>query len=164
MSQAPTMQRKMTVKGILGAKVDTLEVIEKLIAAKSAKPVPLCRIIGRANKAKPDTSKLGDFVRFGGEFIGVNLLTGERSVSGSAILPGIAESAVYGQMANLNDKGQAETTVEFAFEIGAKFDATAATKYVYTVLPLLDVKTSDPMTALLAKTEGAAQLTDKSKK
>ena len=157
--------KKLTVKGIMGAKVDTLPQIEKLIASKNLKEtVPLARIIGRADKARPDTSKLGDFVRFGGEFVGINLVTGERFDSGSAILPGIAESAVYGMMGQLNDKGQASSAVEFAFEIGARYDATAATKYVYVVTPLLEAKPSDPMKALLDATGTVKAIADKSKK
>lgn len=151
--------KKLTVKGIMGVKVDThLEEIKK------RKSLPLCRIIGRADKARPDSSKLGDFVRFYGEFVGVNLMTGERFDSGSAILPGIAESAVFGMLGQLNDKGQAENTVEFAFEIAAKYDETAATKYVYAVTPLLEPKPSDPMKALLDTAGSAKALTDQTKK
>ena len=151
--------KKLTVKGILGAKLDSVIPIEDL---KKQRTVKVCRIIGRANKAKPDSSKLGDFIRFGGEFLGINLLSGEIYAAGAAILPGIAESAVYGAMGQMNDKGQSESTVEFAFEIGAKYDETAATKYVYTVIPLTDPKPSDPMKALLESTGTTKALADKS--
>ena len=155
--------KKLTVKGIMGAKVDTLPAVENLIAKKTGN-VPLCRIYGRTDKAKPDTTKLGDFVRFGGEFVGVNLVNGEQHRSGSAILPGIAESNIYGAMGPFNDKGQSEKVIEFAFEISAKFDATAATKYVYVVTPLVEPKDSDPMKALMEATGSVKVLADKSKK
>jgi hypothetical protein len=156
--------KKLTVKGIMGAKVDELSQIEALLAAKNEKTVvPLCRIYGRTDKAKPDTSKLGDFVRFGGEFIGVNLVNGEQHRSGSAILPGVAESNIYGSMGPFNDRGQSEKVIEFAFEIGAKYDKTAATKYVYVVTPLVEPKDSDPMKALM-EGAGTPKLADKSKK
>jgi len=154
---AQQLLKKLTVKGIMGQKVDV-----HLDEIKSKKSMALCRIIGRANKAKPDSSKLGDFIRFGGEFLGVNLLTGEIFASGAAILPGIAESAVYGAIGTLNDKGQSETTVEFAFEISAKYDESAATKYVYAVRPLTDPKPSDPMRALLESTGTSKALEDQS--
>lgn len=150
---AQQLLKKLTVKGILGGKLDSVIPLDDI---KKQKTVKVCRIVGRANKAKPDSSKLGDFVRFGGEFLGINLLTGEMFASGAAILPGIAESAVYGAMGGLNDKGQSDATVEFAFEVGAKYDETAATKYVYTVTPLTEPKPSDPMKALLEATNTKA--------
>jgi len=158
--------KKLTVKGIMGAKIDTLPPVADMIVGKKKITVSLCRIVGRTDRSKPDSSKMSDFVRFHGEFIGVNLLTGERFDSGSIILPGIAESAVYAQLSGLpkDDKGNANGVVEFAFEVGVKFDETAATKYVYTVNPLMEAKPSDPMKVLLDSTGTLKAIADKTAK
>lgn len=153
MSQAQLL-RKLTVKDIMGVKVAAIPAVRDMIVAggekKNPKPVPLCQIIGRTDKAKPGVTDKGEYVRFVGEFVGINLQTGERFSAGAVILPGAAESSIYGAIGPLNDKGHAENTVEFAVEIGARYDETAATQYVYTCTPLVESKVSDPMNALLA--------------
>jgi hypothetical protein len=145
---AQNLVKKLTVREIMGNKVGLLQAVRDMIA-KGAGEVALCKVVGRTDKAKPGATDKGDFVRFYGEVVGVNLLTGERFQSGSVILPGAAESAIYGAIGVLDDKGHAEKTVEFALEIGAKYDEKSATQYVFTVRPLVEPRPSDPLRALL---------------
>lgn len=156
--QKGKMLKKLTVRDLMGRKVaQVAQVIELLAAgAKFANgdgpkpaPVALCRIYGRTDKAKPGSSDLGEYVRFVGEFVGVNLLTGERMGSGSCILPGAAEANVYGSIGPLDERGHAKNTVEFAIEVYAVYDAESATGYVYEVRSLVEARASDPMQALL---------------
>lgn len=156
--------KKITVRGIMGAKLPTHPAIEELIAKKNAKGTALCRIYGRADKAKPGATDKGPFVQFYGEFVGINLLTGERFDSGACILPGVIENTVYGALGQLDDKGHAQQTVEFAVEVAAKYDDTAATKYVFTATPLVEVKASEPMSKLLQAAGGLPAIEDKSSK
>lgn len=150
------MRKKLTVRDVMGSPIPQVQAVRDMLAAglKGDKPAPvaLCRIVGRASKAKPGHVEKtnSDFVRFYGEFVGVNLLTGERLAAGSAILPGAAESLLYGAMGELDERGQG-SLVEFGIEIGARFEESAIAKYVYEVRSLVEVKASDPMQALLDK-------------
>lgn len=155
-----SLLKKLTIRDIMGNKPQNLPQVRQMVTdgidKKNPAPVALCRIIGRTNKAKPGSTDKGEYVRFIGEFIGVNLFTGERFTAGSAILPGAAEMAVYGAIGPLNDKGQADNTVEFALEVAAKFDEKAVTQYVFSVSSLVEAKVSNPMQALLEQ----AKVTD----
>lgn len=155
------LKKKLTVRDIMGAKVQTLAAVQALISAgnsgKNPVPLAICRIIGRTNKGKPGSTDKGEFMRFVGEFVGINMLTGEQLSAGAVILPGAAESAIYGALGPLNDKGESVNTVEFAVEVSVKYDAASATLYTYTCTPLIEPKTSDPMKALM-QAAGVKQL------
>jgi hypothetical protein len=132
--------RKLTVKGVMGANPD----LEKLLKAEG-KRMDLLTIFGVARKFKPDTAPNGsNFVRFFGQFRAVNLDTGEVFDSGQCIVPGTVQDALYGAMGS----GEEVKEVQFAVRIGVKYDATAVTKYVYTVNNLMPTQENDPMTLL----------------
>lgn len=153
---------KTTVRGILkkitmaacGAKPD----IEKLIAFKNANGaaaiMPLLTVYGIASDFKAGAGKdgMGDYVRFLGQFKAVNVETGEVFISGACILPGAAPDMVFGALRSL---GEAGGSIEFAFNIGVKFDADSATKYVYSVQQITSLGQSDPLAALESKLQVA---------
>lgn len=128
--------RKITVRDLAG-KVD----IKKLLEAPDETLV-LGKIFGVVNKAKPDSSALGEFLRFYGSIRGVTV-DGEIKQSGSLILPGVAQDFLYGALQLENVE-----SVQFGFEISVKYDESAIAKYVYKVTPLIDSKPDDPMERL----------------
>jgi len=130
--------RKITVKNVMHETPD----IEKLIK-REGKRMDLCQIYGIVRRFKPDESDKGQFVRFYGQIRAVNLLTGEVFDAGQVILPGAAQDALYGAM-----DGVEGANVEFGIKVGVKYDATAITKYVYTVESLVPPKENDPIRAL----------------
>lgn len=134
------LARKLTVKGIVGEKVD----MEVLLKA-DGKRMDLCAIYGLARKHKPDQSDYGSFIRFYGRFRGVNLKTGEVSEAGQLIAPGMLQDQLFGAMGG---EGGEVTEVQFAVKIGVKYDKTAATQYVYTMESLQPIAENDPLALL----------------
>lgn len=142
MAQARKVEqiRKITVKGVMGGKVD-LEALLK----QTDKRQDLCTVYGIARKFKPDQSDMGAFIRFYGRFRAVNLESGEVTEAGQAILPGIVQDVLYGAMGG----GEGDVTeVQFAVKIGVKYNKDAVTKYVYTVESLQAPTENDPLTLL----------------
>lgn len=140
--KAPEIVRKLTIKGIIGGKVD----IEKVLK-KEGKKMDLCSIYGIARRFKADQSDLGSFVRFYGRFRAVNLETGEVTEAPQIIVPGIVQDQLYAAMGN-----EAEVKeVQFAVRVGVKYDPEAATKYVYYAQTLEEPSESDPLEMLGAK-------------
>lgn len=131
--------RKITIKAVVGEVPD----VEALLKAPE-KRKDLCTIYGVVRRSKPDSSDYGDFVRFYGQFKGVNLGTGEVFMAPQAILPGIVQDQLYGAMAG----GEGAGEVQFAVKIGVKYDKTAATKYLYTAESLMPIQESDALTML----------------
>lgn len=130
--------RKLTVKSI-GAQPE----IKEIIAHDEQNPgevLPLCRIVGRVSKMKPGESDYGPFVRFLGLFKGVNIRTNEEYRSSVCLLPKGIEEEIEAAFS----MGVVES-LDFAYEIGAKFDATVATKYIYVVSSLMPPSQSDPI-------------------
>lgn len=157
MDNKGTMLKKITVRDVMGNKAGLLPVVASMVAegvnGKDPAPVVLCKILGLASKAKPGISRQTEkeFVRFVGEFVAINALTGQRFASGAAILPGAAENLIYGALGQMNDSGVAERVVEFGIEVAVKFDKTSATSYVFDIRSLVEPKASVPLQALLEK-------------
>ena len=158
MAQAQTATRgilkKITLKDI-GAMPD----IEKLIAYKAEHGekanMPLASIYGLASTYRPGETAMGPFVRFIGQFKAVNVESGETFVSGQCIMPGAAPDMIFGALNALGDEGG---SVEFGFNIGARYDASAAVKYIYSVEQIIETGKLDPLQALEDKLTGTAQL------
>lgn len=136
--------RTITTKAVAG-KVD----FDKLYASEN-KQLSLAKIYGIASKATPDQSDLGAFIRFKGRFRGVNFETGETYEAGSMILPTTAQDMLAGILESV------EGSVEFAFEIGVHYDASAVTKYVFDIKPLFEASSDDPLERLSRKVQVAA--------
>lgn len=132
--------RKLTMKtcGLTMALIK-----EKAGAVENGEGFDLLKVVGRTTTAAKGATDKGPFIKLGGEFTGVNAVTGEVFTSGSAILPTfIAE-----QLAAALDKSP---QVEFGLLIGAKRSDDAVTGYEFTVRPLIEVKPTESMQALLA--------------
>lgn len=150
--------RKISRATVIG---DNTAVMEKCLADKETIH-PLYRVYGFATgtRTDKDIERKEDDKRPGfgswecliGQFEAVSLLTGEVFRSGQCFLPQFAIDMVSGQF------GDGVERVKFAFEVGAKFDATTPTKYTYQVAPLLDVAEDDPLKAISASIEKPAQL------
>ena len=133
--------RKLTVKSI-GAQPDIKEIIA-FDEANSGGTMELATIIGRVNKIKPGESDYGPFCRFLGLFKGVNLRTGEVFRSSACLLPKAIEEEIEAAF-SMGDIA----TLDFGYKIGAKYDATVATKYVYIVQSLMAPSEQDPIEML----------------
>jgi hypothetical protein len=151
--------RKISRATVIG---DNTSVMEKCLANKETIH-PLYKVYGFATGTRKDTDierkeddkrpGFGSWECLIGQFEAVNLDTGEVFRSGQCFLPQFAIDMVSGQF------GDGVERVKFAFEVGAKFDATTPTKYTYQVAPLLDVAEDDPLKAIAAMVEKPAQLT-----
>lgn len=138
---------KLTVKQVAG----TIK-FKALVEFDNANPggvMPVCMLYGQATGMKGGVSEYGEFVRFLGNFRGVNAETGEVFHSGSLILPRTAENLLVGVL------NTGATNVTFAFKIGIRFEEEAATKYVYVIEPMTDSGESDPLRELEDKIKGA---------
>lgn len=112
----------------------TLEVqpdIEELLK-KPGKRMDLCDLYGVATKAKPGSSDYGPFVAFLGTFRAKRLADGAEFEARKIIFPSFIEEELYGAFGEDNSGN-----VEFAMRISAKYDADAATKYVYEMKPII---------------------------
>ena len=129
--------KKITVKGVMD---------DKIPAPEKGKPKALCHVFGVVRSAKGSSTTFGPYIRFSGTFEAINLETGEQFHSGTLILPGIAESLLFGACGE-----HPEASVEFAFEIGVKA-SNSPVKYDFTVKSLIDQRGADPLKALRDQT------------
>jgi hypothetical protein len=127
---------KITIKTVYG-NID----VEKLINAPG-KQLELMDVYGICRKATPGTSEYGEYMKFRGSFRATNLDTGESFQSGAVILPRVAEEALAGAITDDTNE------IQFGFRVVVRYDASAVTKYVYSVIPLLAPAENDPVTLL----------------
>lgn len=122
----------------------------KLMAAQmlvaNEKSRDLYTVIGVGRAVEGRETDYGIAEKFKGNFLAVNLLTGEEFRSGACFLPGPAGQMLSGAMAG--------EPIEFGFKIGIELDASSATGYVYTTESLITPAENDPLT-LLAKSIAA---------
>lgn len=104
--------------------------------------VELLRVVGITTSAKPGQTDKGEYLRLMGDFRAVSMLTGEAFTSAQCILPSFISET-------LGEALKTSPRVEFALSIGAKFDSSAVTGYVFTVHPLIEAAPSDQMAALM---------------
>lgn len=134
-----------------------MEIVSKLtLKTIGAQPKPhsvkentaLASVYGRVRGKKVGQSTFGDFIKFEGEFEGVNIATGEVFRSGALILPKVLESLLAGAV-------DGENTVDFAVEIWAKPSEKGNTGYEYGVKPLIEPAASDELAALRNQVKAA---------
>ncbi len=102
----------------------------------------LARIFGRALKWDTVTTQLGESYRFHGVFEGINMETGEVFKSGKVFLPGVVASILAAEIDNADGRD-----IDFAYEIGGRW-ANGDFGYEYTVKPIIETATADPLAAL----------------
>lgn len=118
---------------------------------KALPKTPILRVFGVARGVLTGTSTFGQWEALSGDFIAVNLETGEEFRSGKAFMPDIALNLVTGALAGSPDG------VEFAFDFGVKPSAKdPENKYEYTVKPVVKAKESDQIANLRALVAEAA--------
>lgn len=139
--------RKITVRKVMGEKPD----IEALLKAPG-KRMDLMDVYGVVTKAKPGSSDYGEYVRFLGTFVAINLQTKEEFESSVCILPRFLEEGLYGALGT-----EGAQNVEFALRLSIKYDKEAATNYVYEHKNLVPTKETDAMQALADKVKAAAK-------
>lgn len=135
---AAEILRKLTIKGC-GFGVTTI----KEIVNKDNEKADLLKVVGITTGAKAGQTDKGEYLKLMGDFRAVNMQTGETFQAASCILPSFISDS-------LAEALKSSPRVEFAIMVGAKYDASAITEYIYTVTPLIQAKESDQMAALLA--------------
>ena len=103
----------------------------------------IATIYGRCTDKKAGTSDHGEFVRFIGEFEGINADTGEAYRSGNMIVPKTLEALL--DQAIILDETNA---VDFAVEVWVEKNESSITGYSYLVKPLIKPAESDALASL----------------
>lgn len=131
--------------------VSTLDAQPKAHSVKEDTHV--ATIYGRCTKKEVGQTQYGDFVKFGGEFEGVNAQTGEAYRAGTLIVPQILE-ALLDNAINVDENN----AVDFAVEVWVKPSEKSKTGYVYGIKPLIEPAESDALAQLrnLAKAPALA--------
>ena len=155
-----SLLRRITVRDVLG-KAFMSDLAAHLAAAK-AKKLGLMRVIGVASRAKPGSTDKGDYVRFIGRFKATNLQTGEVFQSSQCILPNFIGEQIHAAMTAGRAAGieglEHQNESQFAFDIGAHYEESSVTKYVYDVASLIPPSQTDAL-AMLESTLKLPQLT-----
>jgi len=134
--------RKLTLKNC-GLTVAALKTAMEAAKIEDGQQIPVLKVVGKTTTAANGTTAIGTFTALGGEFTGINNLTGEIFTSGKCILPNFISESVASALAQ-------SSAVEFALEIGVKRDDKSVTGYQFTTKPLIEAKPTDAMAALLA--------------
>lgn len=135
---AQNISRKLTIATVTGAPAKWF----KRVMEADGKVVKLCSIYGITTGYIAGATEYGEFLKFRGNFRGVNTETGEIQNAPQVILP-----THIGEMLRAQLEGGAQS-VQFAFDIGARFDASSLTKYVYELASTLPAAENDPLAAI----------------
>lgn len=114
----------------------------KAKSVKEGEKFPILMVVGMAHRAEVGQTTFGEFIRFRGNFVGVNLKTGERFKSGALILPSLIQDILHTAVS------ESEGPVEFGIEIGVKYSEKGNTGYEYTVRPLQEPTEADSLSLL----------------
>ncbi len=137
------IEKKITVKGVCG-QIKLQRLMGGLAENQTiGDTVPLMTVIGIARRYTVVQSDKGESIKFLGNFKATNLETGEVTQSGACFLPGALPDMLFGAIGE-----NAEREVQFGFKIGAHFDESAITKYVYDVESLMPMSENDPLALL----------------
>lgn len=137
--------RKITVKTVSGGKPS----IEAILASPG-KTLPLMDIYGVATSMKPGATDYGPYVKFLGQFEGINLATGEVFTAPALLLPKFLEEQLAGALG-----ASANANAQFAFRLSARYDESAATNYVYVAKSLIPTKESDALAQIKMQMQAA---------
>lgn len=120
---------KITVKDIAG------------IPSKVESEILLCQVYGVVRDVKIKDSSYGEYVRFSGSFVGVDLATGVTYKSNALILPKIGQETLVEGLENMEDKSGG---LEFGFLIsvvpGVERPGKMTQKYEYRLSHLLNME------------------------
>lgn len=141
---ATQLHKKLSIKNVIGKVKALFEKDEKGDIPEGQK-VNLIRVIGIADGIKVGTSTYGEWIAFTGQFVAIDLRTGEEHRSGQLFLPDTATDVLAPVV-----RAQNGAPVEFAFDIGATSTDTEV-GYEYNVTPLVEAKENDPLQNLTAR-------------
>lgn len=134
--------RKMTLKNLGNLTVAGIKKAMLSVEIADGEKLSLARIVGKTSVVKEGSTTLGPYHKFGGEFVGSNLLTGEIFSSSACILPMFVSQ---GMAHALLESEQ----VKFAIEVGVKRNDKSVTGYEYFVQPLIEPVISDSLKELM---------------
>lgn len=103
----------------------------------------IATIYGRCTDKKAGTSDHGEYIRFIGEFEGINATTGEAYRSGNMIVPKTLEMLL-DQAITLDENN----AVDFAVEVWVEKNESSITGYSYLIKPLIKPAESDVLANL----------------
>jgi hypothetical protein len=133
--------RKLTIKG---CNLSMKALKDAVAGIEDGANVPALKIVGKSTSAAHGSTDKGPYIKFGGDFYAVNLLTGERFQSGVCILPQFVALQLEAAL-------KASNSVEFGLEIGVKRNDSSVTGYEFNIKPLIEAKPTDTVTALLSR-------------
>lgn len=131
------------------------KIVQKLtVKTMGAQPKPhsvkeatdLVQMYGVIRGSEVGTSNFGDFVKFKGEFEGVNLESGEVVRSSVLILPKMLENILKDSLPTGDDV--TGLNVQVAVVIGVEPSEKGNTGYAFTVKPLIEPEVSDELAGL----------------
>ena len=131
--------KKITSRDVMG---NLKEVIRESGKA-NGETVPLFTIVGQVIGHSAGESQYGPWVKIKGRFRATNKVSGDVYNSSVAMLP---DEAMDPLLAVLAIDGA--SSVDMAFDIGAKIDDSTAVGYVYEVTPLMKPSEDDPLARL----------------
>lgn len=135
--------RKITIKTCGDFK---LKKVKEIVASlKEGESKPIIKVSGECINAKTGQTAMGAFTRLTGNFVGVDLTTGEMYQSGECILPDYVGAQLGAAILGANGK-----SVNFAFEILAQRVDNAIAGFAYQIKPIGDVSISESQKRLLA--------------
>jgi len=128
-----SLLRKITVRDVMGKSF--MAKLAGWLDDQKSKKAWLVRIVGVSNLGTPGSTDKGNFIKFVGEFEATNLVTGEVHHSAACILPNFIAEQIYAAI-QPKEGDTSRRMATFAFEIGAHFDDSAITHYVFDVKAL----------------------------
>lgn len=130
-----SLKKKISVKTVYG-KPDPRTIPEN-------GSIPVMRVMGQVTGLRTGQGDFGPWVAFKGEFIAVNLGTGESFKGSQLFLPEVASDLI--ENAVINAEG---SNVNVAFDIEAIRGRTSD-DFEYTAKPHMEVEESDPLLMLV---------------
>jgi len=131
-----TITRKLTLRTVGLTKGAIIK------ALPDSGSVGLMRIAGETTEAKQGQTEKGEFTRLLGDFVAVNLLTGEKFSANQAILPSFISEPLAASL-------RVSQAVGFALEIGAVLEEESAVGYRFVVKSLTEPEPTDRMRRLM---------------
>jgi len=131
-------------------------------------PTPIMRVYGRVKSQTEESSAIGPYLKFHGDFEAVNCVNGEKARAQNLILPEVAAGVVSGVLEAANaggtEPGSASMGAQFGLEVLTLPHASAkgGFKFKYGVRSLLKEGTApkDPLTLLGEQFEPVKLLTE----
>lgn len=155
------LKKKITVKDVIGKVIPALKKAgltedtddeNSITGVTFPMNTPILRVIGQVTGYSTGDNDYGAWVKFRGDFQGINLLTGEACRSRACHVPDLVGDDIVAAL-----KVEGNTAVEFAVDITVS-PMNTAQGYNYEVIPLVDVARDDPLERLKALVDEKAPL------